>query len=212
MILKLLVDLTRVVEAKTTITIQLQQLILQSQLWRFCVFLIRAILWRSQISSNFSPSVSFWMTNKTCRKVQCHCYFLMILSFVCVCVCGQNHVCKLWSRSWFHMSCLSDLSGISCKPTYAQILIASSVGLMVAAAMHYRLKKIRDNRIIPKMRIPESGQVVKLEKFSYYVGNWWMWRQVFNLFHGIICRIPFVYPELIDTSLYISTCMHAFCS
>lgn len=69
------------------------------------------------------------------------------------------------------MSCLSDLSGISCKPTYAQILIASSVGLMVAAAMHYRLKKIRDNRIIPKMRIPESGQVVKLEKFSYYVGN-----------------------------------------
>ncbi|XP_027095546.2 calmodulin calcium-dependent NAD kinase [Coffea arabica] len=64
-----------------------------------------------------------------------------------------------------------DLSGISCKPTYAQILIASSVGLMVAAAMHYRLKKIRDNRIIPKMRIPESGQVVKLEKFSYYVAR-----------------------------------------
>ncbi|XP_027183886.1 uncharacterized protein LOC113782173 [Coffea eugenioides] len=69
------------------------------------------------------------------------------------------------------MSCLSDLSGISSKPTYAQILIASSVGLMVAAAMHYRLKKIRDNRIIPKMRIPESGQVVKLEKFSYYVAR-----------------------------------------
>ncbi|KAL3517654.1 hypothetical protein ACH5RR_020243 [Cinchona calisaya] len=65
----------------------------------------------------------------------------------------------------------SDYNGSS-KSTYAKILIASSVGLMfAAAAMHYRLKRIRDNRIKPGIRISESGQVIKHEKFSHYVAR-----------------------------------------
>lgn len=57
------------------------------------------------------------------------------------------------------------------KPSVTQILVASSIGLMIAAAMHYRLKKFRDRKIIPRLRLSKSGQTPKLERFSHYVGT-----------------------------------------
>lgn len=56
------------------------------------------------------------------------------------------------------------------RPTCKQILVASSIGLIIAAAMHYRLKKLRDQKIVPRIKISDSGQVEKLERFSHYVG------------------------------------------
>ncbi|KAH6811486.1 P-loop containing nucleoside triphosphate hydrolases superfamily protein [Perilla frutescens var. hirtella] len=58
----------------------------------------------------------------------------------------------------------------SSKPTYTQILVASSVGLMIAAALHYRIRKLRDKKIIPRKRMSDTGQVLSFEKFSHYVG------------------------------------------
>ncbi|XP_022854146.1 uncharacterized protein LOC111375540 isoform X2 [Olea europaea var. sylvestris] len=55
--------------------------------------------------------------------------------------------------------------------TYTEILLASSIGLVLAAAMHYRLKKIRDQRIVPRIKVSDNGQVVKLERFSHYVAR-----------------------------------------
>ncbi|CAI9781239.1 unnamed protein product [Fraxinus pennsylvanica] len=54
---------------------------------------------------------------------------------------------------------------------YTEILLASSIGLVLAAAMHYRLKKIRDQRIVPRIKVSDIGQVVKLERFSHYVAR-----------------------------------------
>ncbi|XP_073143618.1 calmodulin calcium-dependent NAD kinase isoform X2 [Henckelia pumila] len=60
---------------------------------------------------------------------------------------------------------------ISSNPTYTQIILASSMGLIIAAAMHYRFKKIRDHQIIPHIKVSNTGQVVKLERFSHYVAR-----------------------------------------
>ncbi|XP_058198147.1 calmodulin calcium-dependent NAD kinase isoform X1 [Rhododendron vialii] len=57
------------------------------------------------------------------------------------------------------------------RPTCTQILVASSIGLIIAAAMHYRLKKLRDQKIVPRIKISDSGQVEKLERFSHYVAR-----------------------------------------
>ncbi|KAM7521677.1 hypothetical protein LguiA_011579 [Lonicera macranthoides] len=57
------------------------------------------------------------------------------------------------------------------KPTYTQILLASSLGLIIAAAMHYRLRRIRDQKIVPRIKIADSGQPLKLERFSHYVAR-----------------------------------------
>ncbi|KAL0458270.1 UNVERIFIED_CONTAM: Calmodulin calcium-dependent NAD kinase [Sesamum latifolium] len=53
------------------------------------------------------------------------------------------------------------------NPTSTEIIVASSIGLIIAAAVHFRLKKIRDQRIVPKIKV--SGQVVSIERFSHYV-------------------------------------------
>ncbi|KAL2535736.1 P-loop containing nucleoside triphosphate hydrolase superfamily protein [Forsythia ovata] len=37
--------------------------------------------------------------------------------------------------------------------------------------MHYRLKRKRDQRIIPRIKVSDTGQVVKLERFSHYVAR-----------------------------------------
>ncbi|XP_073054246.1 calmodulin calcium-dependent NAD kinase-like [Primulina eburnea] len=66
---------------------------------------------------------------------------------------------------------LSSDRSISSNPTYTQIILASSMGLIIAAAMHYRFKKIRDQRIIPYIKVSNTGQVVKLERFSHYVAR-----------------------------------------
>ncbi|XP_031372130.1 uncharacterized protein LOC116187528 [Punica granatum] len=57
------------------------------------------------------------------------------------------------------------------KPTFTQILLASSLGLVLAAAMHFRLKKLRDQKIVPRVKLSDSGRVEKLEKFSHYVAR-----------------------------------------
>ncbi|KAF5752362.1 hypothetical protein HS088_TW01G00270 [Tripterygium wilfordii] len=54
----------------------------------------------------------------------------------------------------------------------AHILAASFVGLVAAAATHYRRRKSkpgRDQSIIPLLERKESGRVANLERFSYYV-------------------------------------------
>ncbi|KAI3449729.1 hypothetical protein Pfo_006394 [Paulownia fortunei] len=64
-----------------------------------------------------------------------------------------------------------DYMNTSTKPTYTQILVASSIGLIIAAAMHYRLKKIRDQRIVPRIEVSDTGQVLYIERFSHYVAR-----------------------------------------
>ncbi|XP_052730625.1 calmodulin calcium-dependent NAD kinase [Vigna angularis] len=57
------------------------------------------------------------------------------------------------------------------KPTFTQIVVASSIGLIFAAAMHYRLKKMRDRKTIPRLRISKANRTPKLEKFPHYVAR-----------------------------------------
>ncbi|KAL1547147.1 calmodulin calcium-dependent NAD kinase-like [Salvia divinorum] len=57
------------------------------------------------------------------------------------------------------------------KATYTQILVASSVGLIIAAALHYRIRKLRDRKIVPRKRISAADQVLSIEKFSHYVAR-----------------------------------------
>ncbi|KAG7653327.1 P-loop containing nucleoside triphosphate hydrolase [Arabidopsis suecica] len=56
--------------------------------------------------------------------------------------------------------------------TYSQILVVSSIGLMIAAAVHYRLRRIRDSKIIPRLRLSHKHKGhEKLERFSHYVAR-----------------------------------------
>ncbi|EPS63235.1 hypothetical protein M569_11553 [Genlisea aurea] len=57
------------------------------------------------------------------------------------------------------------------NPTCTQILVASSIGLIIAAAVHYRLRKIVEQRIIPRIKVSSSGQVLSVERFSHYVAR-----------------------------------------
>ncbi|KAI4349435.1 hypothetical protein L6164_010022 [Bauhinia variegata] len=57
------------------------------------------------------------------------------------------------------------------KPSLTQIVVASSIGLIFAIVMHYRLRKIRDQKIIPRLRLSRSGHAPKLERFSHYVAR-----------------------------------------
>ncbi|TXG63772.1 hypothetical protein EZV62_010766 [Acer yangbiense] len=56
------------------------------------------------------------------------------------------------------------------KPTITQILVASSLGLIIAAAMHYRYRKLRDQKVIPRRRSSDSGRVEKLESAARQMG------------------------------------------
>ncbi|OIW12629.1 hypothetical protein TanjilG_24562 [Lupinus angustifolius] len=55
--------------------------------------------------------------------------------------------------------------------SFTQIMVASSIGLIFAVAMHYRLKNMRDQKIIPRLRLSKHGQPPKLERFSHYVAG-----------------------------------------
>ncbi|KVI12385.1 hypothetical protein Ccrd_009186 [Cynara cardunculus var. scolymus] len=57
------------------------------------------------------------------------------------------------------------------KPTIIQIILASSIGLIIAAAMHFRFRKVRHHRIIPYIRVSSTGQPLKLERFPHYVAR-----------------------------------------
>ncbi|KAI7751733.1 hypothetical protein M8C21_012815 [Ambrosia artemisiifolia] len=58
-------------------------------------------------------------------------------------------------------------------PTYTQIILASSIGLIIAAAMHIRFTKvIRSNKnIVPWIRVSKTRKPLKLEKFPDYVAR-----------------------------------------
>lgn len=57
------------------------------------------------------------------------------------------------------------------KPTFTHILIASSLGLIIAAVVYYHQRKVKYQKLVPKIKVDSSGRVVKLERFSHYVGN-----------------------------------------
>uniref|UniRef100_A0A2P2N002 Transmembrane protein n=1 Tax=Rhizophora mucronata TaxID=61149 RepID=A0A2P2N002_RHIMU len=57
------------------------------------------------------------------------------------------------------------------KPTSKLIFVASSIGLLIAAATHSHLRKVRDRKIIPQLRPSKAGRAEKLERFPHYVGN-----------------------------------------
>ncbi|KAL3849938.1 hypothetical protein ACJIZ3_011820 [Penstemon smallii] len=57
-----------------------------------------------------------------------------------------------------------DFDNTKTKPTYTEILVASSIGLIIAAAVHYRLKKLRDQRIVPCIKVSDTGQVLHIER------------------------------------------------
>ncbi|ONH93408.1 hypothetical protein PRUPE_8G230300 [Prunus persica] len=104
---------------------------------------------------------------------------------------GKHHGTKLVSL-WilassvaicFHPSCtnLCNLSLLTSqfssdhnnsKPTFTQILVASSIGIIIAAAVHCRLRKLKDQKIIPRLKISDSSRVQhKLERFPHYVAR-----------------------------------------
>ncbi|KAG5250514.1 Zeta toxin domain containing protein [Salix suchowensis] len=56
------------------------------------------------------------------------------------------------------------------KQTYLIIMVASSIGLIIAA-VHYRLWKLRDRKIILRLRPIEAGHAEKLERFPHYVAR-----------------------------------------
>ncbi|KAL4591478.1 hypothetical protein LXL04_004446 [Taraxacum kok-saghyz] len=55
------------------------------------------------------------------------------------------------------------------KPTYAQIIFAASIGLIIAGTMHIRLRKVRTHKIIPWIRVSKNRRPLKLERFPHYV-------------------------------------------
>ncbi|EOX94549.1 P-loop containing nucleoside triphosphate hydrolases superfamily protein [Theobroma cacao] len=59
------------------------------------------------------------------------------------------------------------------KPTFTQIMVASSIGFIIAAAVRYHLRKLRDQKIIPRLRSRDKGhgRIEKLERFPHYVAR-----------------------------------------
>ncbi|TYI13664.1 hypothetical protein ES332_A08G073400v1 [Gossypium tomentosum] len=57
--------------------------------------------------------------------------------------------------------------------TCREILVASSIGIIVAAAVRYHVKKRRDQKIIPRLRARDTGhgRIEKLESFPHYVAR-----------------------------------------
>ncbi|CAN8247518.1 unnamed protein product [Cochlearia groenlandica] len=66
--------------------------------------------------------------------------------------------------------CVSELYSNNFTTTFSQILILSSIVLFLAVALHYRLRKIRRSKIIPRIRLSQKHKGhEKLERFSHYV-------------------------------------------
>ncbi|XP_062080751.1 calmodulin calcium-dependent NAD kinase isoform X1 [Humulus lupulus] len=57
------------------------------------------------------------------------------------------------------------------KPTFTQIVAVSSIGLMIAAAVHYRLRKLKAEKMVPRRKASQNGRLDKLERFSHYVAR-----------------------------------------
>ncbi|KAI7756767.1 hypothetical protein M8C21_028768, partial [Ambrosia artemisiifolia] len=48
-------------------------------------------------------------------------------------------------------------------------MIASSIGLVLAATMHYGLKRRKRYQVIPRIGASDAGQPLKIETFPHYV-------------------------------------------
>lgn len=58
------------------------------------------------------------------------------------------------------------------KLTYKHVIVASSIGLAIAATLHFGFKRSRRYQIIPKIiGDSDTGQPLKLEGFPQYVGK-----------------------------------------
>ncbi|GAB4830481.1 hypothetical protein Ancab_020192 [Ancistrocladus abbreviatus] len=57
------------------------------------------------------------------------------------------------------------------NPTLTQIFVASSVGLIIAAAFHFHNHKHKYHKCVPRIKLDNTGRVVKLERFSHYVAR-----------------------------------------
>ncbi|XP_022759753.1 uncharacterized protein LOC111306110 isoform X1 [Durio zibethinus] len=64
-------------------------------------------------------------------------------------------------------------SDYNSKPTFTQVMVASSIGFIIAAALRYHLRKLRDQKIIPRLRSRDKGhgRIEKLERFPHYVAR-----------------------------------------
>lgn len=87
----------------------------------------------------------------------------------------RNKINKQSVFTFFHVeqvvnnqSLHSDHNG---KPTISHIFLASSIGLIITAALHYHHRKQRNLKIVPRLKVADSGHVEKIERFSHYVGN-----------------------------------------
>lgn len=75
----------------------------------------------------------------------------------------------------FHMlntsMCVPELNNNN-TTTFTQILVISSIGLLLALALHYHLRKLRHSKNIPRLRLSHKHKGhEKLERFSHYVGK-----------------------------------------
>ncbi|KAM0028368.1 putative Zeta toxin domain, P-loop containing nucleoside triphosphate hydrolase [Helianthus debilis subsp. tardiflorus] len=57
------------------------------------------------------------------------------------------------------------------KPTYKHVIVASSIGLVLAATMHFGLKRRKRYQIIPRIGASDTGQPLKIETFPHYVAR-----------------------------------------
>ncbi|XP_062019228.1 calmodulin calcium-dependent NAD kinase-like isoform X1 [Rosa rugosa] len=57
------------------------------------------------------------------------------------------------------------------KTTFAHILSAAAIGIIIAAAVHYRQRKTKYEKIIPRLRVSDSSRVHKIERFPHYVAR-----------------------------------------
>lgn len=57
------------------------------------------------------------------------------------------------------------------KPSFSQIFVASSIGLIIVVAVHYRFRKLWGDKLSPRLRLSDSGRVEKLERFPHYVAR-----------------------------------------
>ncbi|XP_029129473.1 uncharacterized protein LOC109806948 isoform X2 [Cajanus cajan] len=82
------------------------------------------------------------------------------------------------------------------KPSFTQIIVASSIGMMFVVVFHFRLKQIRDRKIIPRIRLSRAGHVPKLERFSHYVARQMGFKDRRNCPH--LCRLASEYIRKYD--------------
>jgi len=58
------------------------------------------------------------------------------------------------------------------KPSFTQIIVASSIGLIIAVVVHYRIRKLWFDKLAPRLILSDTRRVEKLERFPHYVGNY----------------------------------------